>query len=575
MQSHITWLKLLVVMAISLCGVTHISAFAKTAQHEDSRIATESSNPDTIIQYNIYELEHPKHEIRAVWLTTISGIDWPRTLAKNESGIKKQKQELTSILDKLKKANINTVLLQTRIRGSVIYPSDIEPWDECLTGKAGRHPGYDPLAFAIEECHKRGMELHAWIVSIPLGKVSKQRAFGKNSVTRKNPELCKTAKGEYFMIPGEPGTAEYIASICHEIASKYDIDGISLDYIRYPEKLYRFSDDNLYKKYGKGKYASIADWKRANITKIVEAVSSRVKAIKPWVKLSSSPIGKYGDLSRYSSQGWNCFDAVYQDPQAWLRTGVQDMLFPMMYFLGDHFYPFLFDWREQSCGHPVIPGLGIYFLDPREGKWTLNDVRGQMHTARNSKTGGMALYRSDYFTRNLKGIYDAATEEFFPYPALQPPMSWANDTMPPLPPSNLRYHEGMLFWNHPEGAETQNDNGEYIFFNIYGSNSYPVDTGKPENILATRVRGTNAVLSGRSSAMRFFAVTASDRFGNESQAAQEDESMNRPAVNRALNPLMRVGTSGIEIGEYKFTTEPFVPSSRTKAFEKALKRRNK
>ncbi|MBQ8737534.1 MAG: family 10 glycosylhydrolase, partial [Bacteroidaceae bacterium] len=159
-------------MAISLCGVTHISAFAKTAQHEDSRIATESSNPDTIIQYNIYELEHPKHEIRAVWLTTISGIDWPRTLAKNESGIKKQKQELTSILDKLKKANINTVLLQTRIRGSVIYPSDIEPWDECLTGKAGRHPGYDPLAFAIEECHKRGMELHAWIVSIPLGKVS-------------------------------------------------------------------------------------------------------------------------------------------------------------------------------------------------------------------------------------------------------------------------------------------------------------------------------------------------------------------------------------------------------------------
>ncbi|MBO7138760.1 MAG: family 10 glycosylhydrolase, partial [Bacteroidaceae bacterium] len=105
----------------------------------------------------------PKHEIRAVWLTTIMGLDWPKTQATNSANRERQKEELCQILDELQACRINTVVLQTRIRGSVIYPSKIEPWDICLTGTFDRDPGYDPLAFAIEETHKRGMELHAWL----------------------------------------------------------------------------------------------------------------------------------------------------------------------------------------------------------------------------------------------------------------------------------------------------------------------------------------------------------------------------------------------------------------------------
>ena len=97
-------------------------------------------------------------EIRAVWLTTIGGIDWPRTYATSPANIERQKQELVRMLDRLKEIRINTVLLQTRIRGTVIYPSALEPWDYCMTGKPGQYPGYDPLRFAIDECHKRGME---------------------------------------------------------------------------------------------------------------------------------------------------------------------------------------------------------------------------------------------------------------------------------------------------------------------------------------------------------------------------------------------------------------------------------
>lgn len=108
----------------------------------------------------------PKREMRAVWLTTIGGLDWPHNYARQGLAIEKQQQELRTILDKLQKAGVNTVLLQARIRGTVIYPSDKEPWDGCLSGLPGTAPGYDALGFAIEECHKRGMELHAWVVTI-------------------------------------------------------------------------------------------------------------------------------------------------------------------------------------------------------------------------------------------------------------------------------------------------------------------------------------------------------------------------------------------------------------------------
>ena len=218
----------------------------------------------------LYEKVHPLRETRAVWLTTIGGLDWPRTKATDAASRERQKAELLSILDNYKRANINTVIFQTRVRAAVLYPSQIEPWELCLTGTAGRSPGYDPLAFCIEECHKRGMELHAWIVCIPIGTAQRQKGYGAESLVRRHKELVKTAKGgEMFMIPGKPQTADYIASICKEIVEKYDVDGISLDYIRYPESTYRFSDDELYPR---ASSLSKAEWRRDNITRIVKRV---------------------------------------------------------------------------------------------------------------------------------------------------------------------------------------------------------------------------------------------------------------------------------------------------------------
>lgn len=467
------------------------------------------------------DTEYPKYEIRAVWLTTFLALDWPRQKANDASGIEQQKAELCRILDAYKRININTVIFQTRIRGSVIYPSKYEPWYESLTGTAGTAPGYDPLAFCIEECHKRGMELHAWVVCIPLGQAAEQRRYGKQSIVRRRPDLCKTVGQNVFMIPGKPETADYIADLCKEIAENYDIDGISLDYIRYPEKSFRYSDDKLYK----GTPAGLADWKRENITRIVRRIHDVVKPIKPWIKLSSSPIGKYRNLSRYSAGGWNCYNAVYQDPRLWLRENLQDMLFPMMYFQGDNFYPFLFDWSENSHAHPVAPGLGIYFLDPREGRWTLNQVRAEMHTVRRSAIGGMAFYRSKFLTQNTKGLYDSCRDEFFPHPALTPPMTWMPDyaALPPMP-RNLRCEKSRLTWQ-----------GDAPYYNIYGSNTYPVDCSRAENLIAARVPSNTFTPRGAAQHKLYYAITASNRYGNETQALQQQPRQDTVILPKSLN----------------------------------------
>ena len=501
---------------------------------------------------NIYDVQYPKFEERAVWLATIGGIDWPRTKATDATSTERQKQELCSILDRLQQANINVVILQTRVRGSVIYPSDIETWDETITGRAGRAPSYDPLAFAIDECHRRGMELHAWLVSIPLGTSQRQKSYGTMSVTRTHPTLTKTVGGEVFMIPGQPGTADYIASIAREITERYDIDGINLDYIRYPESSYRFNDDNLYK--AASTSMTKAEWRRDNITRIVRRVHDEVKAMKPWVKLSSSPVGKYRSLTRYRSGGWDCYDGVYQDPQAWLRDNIQDMLFPMMYFLGDHYYPFLYNWEENRYGHPIVPGLGIYFLDPKEGRWQLNDVRAEMHAARDTGIGGIAFYRSEYLIRNFKGIYDATCDEFFPYPALTTPMTWSGHTDAPTQPTNLKYKDGVITWNYSQ--PTTDGRWPIVHFNIYGSNIYPVDITSPENLLAQRIPQTQYTIAGRALTKSFYAVTAVDRFGNESAPIQEVSTITeRPSRDAIIAAVRRhfAGTAAVDEASSKKT----------------------
>lgn len=462
----------------------------------------------------------PKYEVRGVWVTTLGGLDWPKAKASTPAGMDRQKQELCDLLDRLKRCGINTVFLQTRVRGSVIYPSKIEPWDVALTGQYDKNPGYDPLAFAIEETHRRGMELHAWVVTIPCFKIAQGSKVGKNSILRTNPSLLKKHNDMYYMDPGLPGTSDYLTRICQEIVSRYDIDGLHFDYIRYPENPGSFPDAATFRKYGAGK--SKDAWRRDNITGIVASIYRMTKNLKPWVRVSCSPVGKYRDVSRFSAKGWAAYSTVHQDAQGWLREGIMDMLCPMMYFQGDHFYPFAADWQQHSYGRTIAPGLGIYFLSPREKDWSWGVIQRELCYIRQQGIQGQAYFRSQFLTDNTKGIYDYLERTYYPHPALLPPMTWQDSISPSAPVITSRERlDGIterITWQPQEA-----DQGGCRYA-IYASRTLPVDVSSPENLVCVTSSSqyTYNLLTTTLYDLHL-AITAIDRCGNESEATIMEE----------------------------------------------------
>lgn len=447
-----------------------------------------------------------KREVRAVWLTTLKGLDWPSRPATDAKSTERQKAELIAMLDRLKAVGINTVLFQTRIRSTTAYPSAIEPWDGIFTGTPGRAPSYDPLAFAIEACHARGMELHAWVVAFPICKLDVAKKLGRNALPSRRPELCKKSGDQWMMDPGVPATADYLAGLCREIVSRYNVDGIHLDYIRYPENGVPWNDDTTYRRYGEGKNRKT--WRTENVDRCVRAIHHAVKSVRPWVKMSCSPVGKYSDLSRYSSYGWNARDAVHQDAQRWLKEGWMDWLFPMMYFDGKHYYPFLADWGENTADRIVAPGLGIYFLNRHEKDWPLVTIQRQLNVARSEGLGGAAFFRAEFLLNNEKGLYDWLRNDFHRSPALVPAMSWA-DTSTPAAPVVRQTFDGeklQLSWQ-PVLHDTP------VTYNVYR-----LDSLRGDQLLAARLTETHYERLILLPALKHsrYVVTAMDAYGNES-----------------------------------------------------------
>ena len=452
----------------------------------------------------------PKREYRAVWLTTIKGLDWPKE--EHAGDYATQQAHLRTILDSLQAIHVNTILLQTRVRGDVIYPSAIEPFAPVFTGRHGVAPDYDPLAFAIEECHRRGMQLHAWLVTIPLGDAAYVKSHAGQSLPARKPGQCTRFKGAWYMEPSHPATATHLGALVEELVSRYDIDGVHFDYIRYPEGNEHYPDWSIYSKQRRG--LSRDDWRRNNITRLMTTLYERVKRHKPWVCVSAATLGKHDDVARYSSYGWNAYHTVHQEAQEWMRRGVVDALFPMLYYAENHFYPFVSDWAEHSYGRHVVVGMGTYQLHEEEKNWPLEEVMRQLHVVRaHDAVGGVAQFRSQFVTDNVKGVYDLL-RWFYPYPALVPSMPWLSST-PPAMPQGLTVEESKhaltLTWQPQEG----------VTYNVYSSSTYPVDTTDPANLCVAYSRSASYTAPMPSPVEpRHYAVTAIDRFGLESEAAQ-------------------------------------------------------
>lgn len=459
----------------------------------------------------------PKYEMRAVWLTTNWGLDWPSRPIRRPADVARQQRELVDILDRLQAMGINTVFFQARIRGEVFYASQYEPWAGVLSG--GRNPGYDPLAFVVDECHKRAMECHAWLVTFPIGSNRQVKKQGRTSMVARHRSWCKQSAGEWFLDPGNPEVRSYLTGLVSEVVSKYDVDGIHLDYVRYPDDARRFPDADSFRKWGKGA-TSRTRWREQNITATVTAIYDEVKRLKPWVKVSSSPLGRYASLPGFPAS-WSCMEAVHQNPKYWLQAGKHDFIAPMMYFKEENYYPFLYDWAEACPAGSVASGIGVYRLDRANGNWSLDEIRRQIETTRQVGVG-QAYFRYENLYRHT-ALSQWLTAWFYRYLALTPRCVGA-PVRKVEAPGALQVEplagKSLLSWQPVDEAFT------YI---IYATDdSLQVDAG--EQIAAVVPRTDREWILPAT--YRHYAVVARDRYGNES----------RPAVWSAPE---------IEIGKYE------------------------
>ncbi|WP_332456251.1 glycoside hydrolase family 10 protein [Petrimonas sp.] len=452
----------------------------------------------------IFSVNPPASEVRAVWLTTNYGLDWPRNRISQEV----QKRELIAILDNLQKHNFNTVIFQVRARGEMFYDSKIEPMASVIAPSGYGNPKFDPLAFAIEECHKRGMELHAWIVTYPLGLDKHVRSLGAKSVTKKNPSITRKYRGEWFLDPGNPKTDDYLLSIVKEIVLNYDIDGIHFDYIRYPDNTGKFPDAGMYRLYGKGK--TLYQWRRDNITRFVTKAYDWVKSQKKWVQVSSAPLGRYRALGN-TGAGWTALETVFQDAATWLKMGKHDALYPMMYYKDHLFYPFVDDWLENGNKRIIVPGLGTYQMI--ELGWSRQDIVDQMDYTRKNESAGQAYFRTDNVLSNTKGILNTL-DQYYRYPAKLPAMTWLSDEIPEAPYDlTAESINGKLLLNWKIG-----DAGARVTYNVYRSESEDFDVHKAENILATGLRKPFFEYAASVDEKGYYYyVTVSDSYHNESE----------------------------------------------------------
>jgi uncharacterized lipoprotein YddW (UPF0748 family) len=313
----------------------------------------------------------PVREFRGVWVATVANIDWP---SKPGLPVKQQKSELLAILDRAAGLKLNAVIFQVRPASDAMYMSSLEPWSEYLTGTMGQAPlpFYDPLAFAIEEAHKRGLELHAWFNPYRASHPSEKSTVATKHIVRSRPDLVRHYGSYLWLDPGEPDVQDHILRVVMDVVRRYDVDGVQFDDYFYPYpvkgaggKNIGFPDDASWKKYGVGGALSRDDWRRENVNTLIQRAHNSIKAAKPWVKFGISPIGIWRPGSPPQIQGSDNYSLIYADSRKWLVNGWVDYFSPQLYWpiaQKAQSFPVLLDWwdMQNPKQRNIWPGLFSY-----------------------------------------------------------------------------------------------------------------------------------------------------------------------------------------------------------------------
>ena len=416
--------------------------------------------------------EARKREMRAAWVATVYCIDWPST----QGNVSAQKTEIDTYLDNFKARNMNAIFFQVRSMCDAMYQSSYEPWSSYLTGTRGQNPGYDPLAYVVEQCHQRGIECHAWVnpyrwsASASANWDTPQDKDLKNKgmlLSYTNSSGTKTT----ILNPGLPATRERIVNVIREIITNYDVDGVVFDDYFYPNGIPTNSSAEDYNLWNdSGVDMTFADWRRQNVNMMVSEVYNMIQETKPEVRFGISPAGVAGTASTSASQhgvtpcpkgsDWQ-YNGIFSDPLAWLEQGTIDYISPQIYWKttssSNPFGP-ITDWWSYVANHfgrHHYASHSISFFDTSNTTSDWAEVVQQINYSRQyteDNSPGVVLYSARYIDGPRKtGLGAYLLENAFQYPAMIPALTWKSAPGYGAP-ENLALSNGTLSWTAQQGT---------------------------------------------------------------------------------------------------------------------------
>ncbi|RUR74496.1 family 10 glycosylhydrolase [Chlorogloeopsis fritschii PCC 9212] len=415
-------------------------------------VAQPTTSTPTPILPNTVKVNH-RREFRGAWVACVWNSDWPK-----KAGLSalQQQAELVNIIEKLQALNFNALILQVRPEGDALYASQLEPWSAWLTGTQGQAPipFYDPLEFAIAECRKRNIELHAWFNPYRAKTSIKQGSNVHPHIAVTNPEYVYQWGNQLWMEPGAKIVQDRVYNVILDVVRRYDVDGIHLDdyFYPYPIQGQSFPDHKTYAAYqAAGGKLSLGDWRRENVNQMVLRLAEGIKSTKPDVKFGISPFGIYRPGQPPGIVGLDAYNVLYADAKKWLEQGWIDYIAPQLYWRTDQTqqsYPTLLKWWTEinPKQRHIYAGNNISQLDGKA--WKDEEIEKQIKISRNlvgDLSLGNIFFSTNSLIENRQGISETFQNSLYAKPALVPTMSWQNAT-PPTPPTALQVNNRKISW---------------------------------------------------------------------------------------------------------------------------------
>ena len=469
-----------------------------------------------------------KREMRGAWIQCVNGQF-------QGLGTQKMQQTLSYQLDELQKDGVNVIIFQVRPECDALYESSIEPWSRFLTGQQGKAPVpyWDPLQWMIEQCHQRGMELHAWINPYR-ARTKTTTVLAANHIKNRKPQNCFEYDGLTILNPGIAENRDYICEVARDIVTRYDIDGIHMDdyFYPYPAAGQQIPDDAQYRQNSNG-IKDRGDWRRYNVNLFIEQFYKTVHQAKPWVKVGISPFGIYRN-KRSSSIGSNTnglqnYDDLYADILLWVNNGWLDYCVPQIYWeIGNKAadYETLIRWWNQYAGkRPLVIGEDVErtvkYADPQNPSQHQLPAKIKLHQQL-PNVKGTVLWYAKAAVDNVGNYGTMLRNNYWRTPALQPDMSFIDKKMPgkvrKLKP--VWTSDGyMLFWTAPKGKTWRDTAVKYVVYRF--ANGEKVNTADASKIVAVTT-DTYCLLPYDQGHQKFtYVVTALNRLQNESKAKKK------------------------------------------------------